>query len=146
MMIGISKVQDVLENYKSAVYEKDAEKLLSAYAADVHIYDCWGNWECKGISSWRENVMQWFNNLREEEILLKVEFNDLTIEENTNVAFVHCAVSYDAYSEKSGEKLRQMTNRFTFGLKNVNESWLITHEHSSLPIDMQTGKGIFNLK
>jgi uncharacterized protein (TIGR02246 family) len=146
MMIGISKVQDVLENYKSAVYEKDAEKFLSAYAADVHIYDCWGNWECKGISSWRENVMMWFNNLREEGNLLKVDFNDLTIEENTNVAFVHCAVSYVAYSEESGEKLRQMTNRFTFGLKNVNESWLITHEHSSLPIDMQTGKGMFNLK
>jgi ketosteroid isomerase-like protein len=146
MMIGISKVQDVLENYKSAVYEKDAEKFLSAYAADVHIYDCWGNWECKDISSWRENVMMWFNNLREEGNLLKVDFNDLTIEENTNVAFVHCAVSYVAYSEESGEKLRQMTNRFTFGLKNVNESWLITHEHSSLPIDMQTGKGMFNLK
>lgn len=146
MMIGISKVQDVLENYKSAVYEKDVEKFLSAYAADVHIYDCWGNWECKGISSWRENVMMWFNNLKEEGNLLKVDFNDLTIEENTNVAFVHCAVSYVAYSEKSGEKLRQMTNRFTFGLKNVNESWLITHEHSSLPIDMQSGKGMFNLK
>lgn len=146
MMIGISKVQDVLENYKSAVYEKDAEKFLSAYAADVHIYDCWGNWECKGISSWRENVMMWFNNLKEEGNLLKVDFNDLTIEENNNVAFVHCAVSYVAYSEKSGEKLRQMTNRFTFGLKNVNESWLITHEHSSLPIDMQSGKGMFNLK
>lgn len=146
MMIGISKVQDVLENYKSAVYEKDVEKFLSAYAADVHIYDCWGNWECKGISSWRENVMMWFNNLKEEGNLLKVDFNDLTIEENTNVAFFHCAVSYVAYSEKSGEKLRQMTNRFTFGLKNVNESWLITHEHSSLPIDMQSGKGMFNLK
>jgi uncharacterized protein (TIGR02246 family) len=146
MMIGISKVQDVLENYKSAVYEKDAEKFLSAYAADVHIYDCWGNWECKGISSWRENVMKWFNGLMEEGNLLKVDFNDLTIEENTNVAFIHCAVSYVAYSEKSGEKLRQMTNRFTFCLKNVNESWLITHEHSSLPIDMQTGKGMFNLK
>ena len=144
MMIGISKVQDVLENYKSAVYEKDVDNFLSAYAADVHIYDCWGNWECKGISSWRENVMMWFNNLREEGNLLKVDFNDLTIEENTNVAFVHCAVSYVAYSQKNGEKLRQMTNRFTFGLKNVNESWLIVHEHSSLPIDMQTGKGMFN--
>lgn len=146
MTIGISTVQDVLENYKSAVYEQDAEKFLSTYAADVHIYDCWGKWECRGISSWRQNVTEWFNGLSEEGDVLKVDFDDLTIEENTNVAFVHCAVSFAAYGEKSGEKRRQMTNRFTFGLRKVNESWLITHEHSSLPIDMKTGKGMFNLK
>ncbi|MFC0237139.1 YybH family protein [Fictibacillus phosphorivorans] len=146
MITGISKVQDVLENYKSAVYEKDVDQFLSTYAADVHIYDCWGNWECKGISSWRENVVMWFNSLSEDGNLLKVDINEVTIEENTSVAFVHCAVSFVAYSEQSGEKLRQMTNRFTFGLKKVNESWVITHEHSSLPIDMNTGKGIFNLR
>jgi hypothetical protein len=59
---------------------------------------------------------------------------------------VHCAVTFAAFRENTEDKLRQMTNRFTFGLKKVNESWLITHEHSSLPIDMQSGKGIFNLK
>ncbi|KZE69156.1 hypothetical protein AWM68_02500 [Fictibacillus phosphorivorans] len=146
MMIGISKVQDVLENYKSAVYEKDAEKFLSIYASDVHIYDCWGKWESKGISSWRENVIKWFTGLSEDGELLKVDFNDLRIEEETNVAFVYCAVTFAAYKGDSGEKLRQITNRFTFGLKKVNESWFITHEHSSLPIDMQTGKGMFELK
>ncbi|WP_137789236.1 nuclear transport factor 2 family protein [Bacillus sp. E(2018)] len=146
MMIGVSSVQDVLENYKSSVYEKDVDQFLSTYAADVHIFDCWGNWECKGISSWRENVVMWFNSLSEDGNVLKVIFDDITIEENTNVAFVHCAVSFVAYSEQSGEKLRQMTNRFTFGLKKINESWVITHEHSSLPIDMHTGKGVFNLR
>jgi hypothetical protein len=39
-----------------------------------------------------------------------------------------------------------MTNRFTFGMKRVNEAWLITHEHSSLPINMQDGKGMFDLR
>ncbi|MGP4081514.1 YybH family protein [Pseudalkalibacillus sp. R45] len=146
MTINISTVLDVLEKYKYGVYEKDVDQFLSIFAPDVHIYDCWGDWESKGISSWRENVVNWFNGLREDGDLLKVDFNDLTIEENTNVAFVHCAVTFAAYREKSGEKLRQMTNRFTFGLKKVNESWLITHQHSSLPINMETGKGIFNLK
>ena len=91
-------------------------------------------------------MTEWFNGLNEDGYLLKVDFKDLTIEENTNVAFVHCAVTFAAFRENTEDKLRQMTNRFTFGLKKVNESWLITHEHSSLPIDMQSGKGIFNLK
>ncbi|WP_429875579.1 nuclear transport factor 2 family protein [Fictibacillus sp. NRS-1165] len=46
----------------------------------------------------------------------------------------------------SEEKLRQITNRFTFGLKKENNSWKIIHQHSSLPISMETGKCISNLK
>lgn len=146
MTEGLFKVQDVLENYKTAIYEKDVEKFLFLYAPEIHIYDCWGNWECKGISSWKENVEVWFNGLSEDGVLLKVDFHDLVVEENTYLAFVHCAVTFAAHQVETGKILRQMTNRFTYGLKKVNGTWLITHEHSSLPINMETGKGIFNLK
>ena len=146
MTEGFFKVQDILENYKTAIHEKDVEKFISMYAPEMHIYDCWGNWESKGISSWKENVVDWFNGLSEDDVLLKVDFNDIAVEENLNLAFIHCAVTFAAHQVESGEKLRQMTNRFTFGLKKVNESWVITHEHSSLPINMETGMGIFNLK
>lgn len=146
MAIGFIKVIDVLENYKSAVYAKDVERFLSAYDSDIHIFDCWGSWESNGISQWRETVIEWFNDLSEEGVLLKVDFNDLVIEESSNIAFVYCAVTFAAQHQNSGEILRQMTNRFTFGLRKENESWTIAHEHSSLPINIETGKGLFNLK
>ncbi|MDP4083126.1 MAG: nuclear transport factor 2 family protein [Bacillota bacterium] len=139
------KVQDVIENYKSAVYEQDVEKFVSTYATNIQVYDCWEDWECKGISKWKEAVNGWFKGLKEEGVQLKVELNDLVIEENAGLAFIHSNVSFIAYNG-SGEKLRQMTNRFTFGLKKQNNSWKIIHQHSSLPINMETGKGIFNLK
>lgn len=138
------KVQDVLENYKIAVYEKDVHKFMSMYTHEMHIYDCWGNWESKGINTWKESVEEWFSGLIEEGVLLKVDFNDLVVEESMDIAFVHCAVTFAAYSEESGEKLREVTNRFTFGLKKVNGKWGIAHEHSSLPIDMETGKGMYH--
>lgn len=140
-----TEVQDVLENYQRAVLERDVEGFISAYASDVHIYDSWKDWECVGLSQWKESVNSWFNGLREEGVLLKTDFNDVVVQENSSLAFVHCAVTFAAHNE-SGEKLRQMTNRFTFGLRRENESWTITHQHSSLPISMETGKGIFNLK
>ncbi|WP_029198068.1 YybH family protein [Paenibacillus alginolyticus] len=145
MSFGFNKVQDVLENYKSAIYEKDVERFVSTFASDIHIYDCWENWECIGISQWKEIVKEWFNGLSEEGVLLKTDIDDVVVVENSNLAFVHCAVTFAAYNE-SREKLRQMTNRFTFCLRKENESWTITHTHSSLPISMETGKGIFNLK
>jgi len=146
MSQGFITIQDVLENYQTAILEKDVEKFLSMYTSEIHIFDCWGNWECKGISSWRGNVEDWFNGLNEEGVLLKVEFTDLVIEENSNLAFVRCAVTFAACQEDSGEKLRQMRNRFTFGLRKTNDTWAIAHEHSSLPIDLETGKGIFDSK
>ncbi|CAG9609436.1 YybH family protein [Pseudoneobacillus rhizosphaerae] len=146
MTKGFNKIQEVLENYKSAIYEKDVERFLSSYSTDIHIYDCWQNWESIGVSVWKDSVTGWFNGLSEESVLLKVDFNDLVITENMDIAFVHCVVTFAAHNEETGEKLRQITNRFTFCLGKENESWKITHEHSSLPIDMETGKGIFNLK
>ncbi|MDM5197219.1 MULTISPECIES: YybH family protein [Fictibacillus] len=146
MTVSMSVVQDVLDNYKSAVYEKDVERFLSSYDPDVHIYDCWGKWESRGIAPWKESVTEWFNGLAADGVYLNVDFNDLVVEENSNLAFIHCAVTFAAHQEESGEKLRQITNRFTFGLRKEKDSWLITHEHSSLPIDMNTGKGMFNLK
>ena len=144
MSLHYPEVQDVLEIYKSSVYEKDVEKFLSIYANDILIYDCWSNWECRGISHWRSEVEEWFNGLIADGVSLTVDFNDLVIEENMNLAFVYCSLTFHAHNVESGEKLRHLTNRFTFGLKKVNDSWIITHEHSSIPLNKDTGEGIFN--
>jgi ketosteroid isomerase-like protein len=145
MKFGLNTIQKVLENYKSAIYEKDVERFVSTFSHNIHIYDSWEEWECVCISQWKEIVKEWFNGLSEEGVLLQTDFADLVIEENSNLAFVHCAVTFAAHN-KSGKKLRQMTNRFTIGLRKEKESWTITHSHSSLPISLETGKGLFNLK
>lgn len=138
--------KDVLEVYKTAVYEQDVEKFLSIHAENVHIYDCWGNWECRGISEWRKNVIEWFTGLNAEGEILKVLFHEVKMEESETVSFVHCEVVFAAYTKESEEKLRQIANRFTFCLKTIEGSWVIAHQHSSLPIDMNTGKGMFHLR
>lgn len=146
MAKNFSEVHQVLETYKTAAYEKDIEKFLSLYAPEIHIYDCWGNWESKGIHSWKANVSEWFNGLRQEKVLLEVTFDDVVIEKTSTLAFVHCAVTFTGSQEESGVQLHQTTNRFTYALKKIDDSWAIAHEHSSLPIDMESGKGIFDLK
>ncbi|WP_201715637.1 YybH family protein [Rossellomorea arthrocnemi] len=139
-------VQHILDEYKNAIHERDVERFLSIYDPGVHIYDCWGNWECQGIAAWQENVTEWFIGLKADGEILNVDFQDVVIEETTNLAFVRCAVTFAAHNESSGEKLRQLTNRFTFCMKNVEDTCLIVHEHSSLPISMEDGKGMFGLR
>ncbi|WP_079508878.1 YybH family protein [Mesobacillus jeotgali] len=140
-----TSVYDILDNYKTAIYEKDVRKFISTYHSDIHVFDCWNSWECIGINQWQIMVEEWFKGLSEEDVLLKVDFYNLVIEESSNLAFVHCAVKFSAHNQ-SDDKLRQTSNRFTFCLKKVNEFWTIIHEHSSLPINIETGKGLFNYK
>ena len=146
MSQSFSTVQEVLVNYKTSIFEKDVEKFLRSYSENIHLYDCWGKWECNGLGAWRKSVESWFQGLLEEGVDLKVTFSDMSIEESESVAFAKCTITFAAYAQEPSEKLRQMTNRFTFGLCKMNESWQIVHEHSSLPIDLDTGKGMFHLK
>ncbi|RLQ92807.1 nuclear transport factor 2 family protein [Planomicrobium sp. Y74] len=146
MTQNFSDVHDFLESYRSAIQEKDVEKFLSLYASEIHVYDCWETWEIKGIPSWKANVFEWFSALREENVLLEVTFNDVVIEKTSTLAFIYCMVTYTGYQEGTGVQLHQTTNRFTYGLKKVLDSWAIVHEHSSMPIDFETEKGIFDLK
>lgn len=145
MITYFPEVQDVIENYQSAVLEQDVEKFVSLYATNLHIYDCWADWECRSFSKWEEGTKKWFEGLKEEGVQLKVEMKDTVIEVDSSIAFIYSNVSFIAYNE-AGEKLRQMTNRFTFGLKKEKDSWKIIHQHSSLPISMETGKGMFDLR
>ena len=146
MKQSFSTVQEVLENYKTSVSERDVEKFLRSYSEKIDLYDCWTKWECNGLKEWRKSVESWFQELSEEGLNLKVTFSDMSIEEGESVAFAKCAITYAAYVQSSSEIVRQITNRFTFGLCKVDESWQIVHEHSSLPIDPATGKGMFHLK
>ena len=143
MEFHFKQVQGLLDNYMSAIDEQDVERFLASYASDIHLYDSWDEWECNGISTWRANVQEWFNGLKEEGVALHIEFKDLVVEEGQELAFARCAITFAAKNAVSGEELRQVTNRFTFCLRKANDSWLIIHEHSSLPIEGETGKGIF---
>lgn len=56
---------------------------------------------------------------------------------------VSAAATYTAFSANH-EKLRSLVNRMTMVLELHGPEWLIVHEHSSLPLDMNTGQGIFD--
>lgn len=136
-----STVNDVLNNYVAAVYEKDVEKFLAGYARNVHIYDAWNSWESNGIDEWKAAVTEWFNGL-EEDMLLRVELYNDSRKENEELAYVQGTVSFAAV-DTEGKELRKMNNRFSFMMEKSAGSWRITHEHSSLPINTENDKAIF---
>lgn len=134
-------VTHALEAYAAAVYAKDVEAFTSLYADDVHVFDSWGQWQYSGIGEWREMAAGWFSSLGAERV--DVEFHDVRSAIGEDVAFAHAAVTFAGVSAQ-GERQRSVTNRLTLNLVKKDGGWKIAHEHSSLPIDMESGKGIFS--
>lgn len=133
-------VEQALDAYAAAVYAKDVESFTALYDDNVHVYDSWSQWEHSGIDVWRTMAGEWFGSLGDERVA--VEFADVRSVVGDQVAFGHAAITFTGISA-AGERLRSVTNRLPLGLAKHNGGWKIIHEHASLPIDLETGKGIF---
>ncbi|RAX48362.1 DUF4440 domain-containing protein [Arthrobacter sp. AQ5-05] len=107
---------------------------------DVHVYDASGKFEFVGAGTWRAMAADWFGSRGAEAV--RVDFSDVRVLAGEKVAMLSAAATFTAFSA-DGRKLRSLTNRMTMGLELRDSRWLVVHEHSSLPVDMETGRGIF---
>jgi ketosteroid isomerase-like protein len=129
----MSDIQDLLTRYATAAREKDVEGLAAIYHEDVRVFDAWGTFEHRGLSSWRPSIEGWLGSLADETVA--VTFED--VEERGPLASMF--VRYAGVSA-AGEELRAMTNRMTW----VVEDGKVVHEHSSSPASFETGKVILS--
>ncbi|HET7349724.1 MAG TPA: SgcJ/EcaC family oxidoreductase [Marmoricola sp.] len=128
------EIRDVLDAYAATVHARDVDGHVGLYDDDVHLFDAWEEFEARGKEALRAATEQWFGSLGEERV--RVTFDDAIVVADGDVGFVHAAVVFAAETA-SGERVRAMRNRFTFGLRRDGR-WRIVHQHSSLPISMVT--------
>lgn len=134
-----SEVRALLDTYAAAVYGKDVDALAGLYAEDAHVFDAWMEFEATGAASQRAMATGWFESLGESRV--PVDLEDVVIAVDGAVAWAHAAVTF-GNEAPDGQRQREQTNRFTFGLHNADGAWKIAHQHSSLPVDFMTGTAI----
>ncbi len=132
-------VSRALEAYGAAVYAKDVEAFVAIYDWDVRVFDMWGEWSYDGLASWRGMAKGWFDSLGDERVV--VEFEDVRIAAEGEMAIVHAYVVYKGVSAE-GAELRAMQNRLTWALRRRDGDWKVVHEHTSAPADFETSKVI----
>jgi uncharacterized protein (TIGR02246 family) len=133
----VSEVGALLEEYRDAVHAKDVDRFVAIFADDVRVFDMWGTWSHDGIDSWREMAEGWFGSLGDE--LVRVEFDDVQTTVGDDTAVLSAFLTFAGISA-DGEELRSMNNRLTWGLRKVDGTWKVVHEHTSAPVEMSTGK------
>jgi uncharacterized protein (TIGR02246 family) len=132
-------VTQVLHTYRDAVLAKDVDGLVALYDSDVRIFDMWGEWSYAGSEAWRGVVDGWFGSLGTDRVA--VEVDDVQTVAADGLVVVHAFVTYRGLSA-AGDEQRALTNRMTLVLGRRDGEWKIVHEHTSAPVDADTGKVI----
>ena len=135
-------ISEVMDNLAEAVRSKDADRLIANYADDVVAFDVVNPLQYIGADAVKERAEQWLATF--EDGLVGYEVGDLRIFAGDDTAFCHC-LNHVYAMRKDGVKL-DMWWRATVCLRKMNGKWLITHIHSSVPFDMETGKASLDLK
>ena len=132
-------VRALLSIYSESALAKDVDRFMTMYATDVRVFDLWGSWELAGVAPWRDQIAEWFGSLGDERTI--ADFDSIEVSVGGDLATLTAMVDYSAESP-SGERVRQMTNRLTWVLARTDGTWQVTHEHTSAPADVDTGKVI----
>lgn len=135
------KIRQMIDEWVSAVKDKDVDRLLTLYAPDVVVYDVPAPLQHKGADAHRQNFEKWFADMPG---LTTSAIRDLRIVAGENIAFAHC-LNHISNAPPDGKTPVDNWVRVTMCFEKLGTEWKVTHEHISMPID-DAGRGATNLK
>jgi len=134
------QIRQLLDDYIKAFRSRDLDAIMSFYAPEMVSYDIVPPLQDVGKQLYRK---VWENAFGKFQGPVDVEIRDLTITTGDDVAFSHTL--YRIATKMNGEKV-DYWERLTFGLRKIESTWLITHVHVSVPVDLKGGQAVRNLK
>jgi ketosteroid isomerase-like protein len=120
---------------------KDLEVLKQLYTPDVVSFDVEPPLQHVGIAAKLENwakVFLFFESVN-------YEVRDLTFSVGGDVAFGHAFARLSG-TLKNGAATSGMWVRVTYGMRKIDNTWLIAHDQVSVPFDISSGKGVVDLE
>ena len=135
------KIRQMIDEWVSAVKDKDVDRLMTLYAPDVVVYDVPAPLQQKGADAHRQNFETWFASMPG---LTTSAIRDLRIVAGEQIAFAHC-LNHISNAPPDGKTTVDNWVRVTVCFERRDGEWKVTHEHLSMPID-ETGRGATNLK
>lgn len=139
--IDIAQIRRQIDDRVKAVRAKDIKGAMSNYAADVVSFDVVNPLQCVGLEAIRERLEGWFSSFRGP---IGYEMRDLSIAASNDAAFCH-SLNRVTGTRTDGCKL-DMWWRATVCYCKTDGKWLVTHAHSSVPFDVESGQASLDLK
>jgi ketosteroid isomerase-like protein len=134
-------IKRAIEGYVEALRAKDLDGVMSIYAPEIVTFDVVPPLHYVGADAMRK---------RWEEVISSVpgpvgyEVADLSITVGDEVAFTH-SFNRTSATLPTGQQIGTWV-RWTACWRKIGGQWLLMHDQISVPVDLQTGKAVLDLK
>jgi ketosteroid isomerase-like protein len=139
--IDEAKIRHCIDKLVDGLQGKDLDSLRRLYATDIVSFDVEPPLQHVGIEAKLKNWEPVFTSFE----TVTYEVRDLTLTVGDDVAFGH-AFGRLGGTLKDGTAVGGMWVRVTYCLRKIDGAWLITHDQVSVPLDIQSGKGVVDLQ
>jgi ketosteroid isomerase-like protein len=134
-----SEIRALLDSRSEAVRIKDIDRLMSFYSPDIVYFDVVPGLQYTGSAALRPRFLEWFDGFKS----FNQEIRDLNILASGDIAVAYMLVRASV-TLKNGREVGYWV-RTTSCCQRSNHSWLVTHEHVSLPVDFESGSAAMDL-
>jgi ketosteroid isomerase-like protein len=134
-----SEISALLDSRSEAVRIKDIDRLMSFYSPDIVLFDVVPGLQYTGSAALRPRVLEWFDGFRS----FDQEVRDLNILASADIAVAYMLVRAGV-TLKTGREVGYWV-RATSCCQRSNHRWLVTHEHVSLPVDLESRSAAMDL-
>ncbi|MFL5666578.1 MAG: YybH family protein [Ktedonobacteraceae bacterium] len=136
-----AQIRALIEARVKAVRAKDVSGAMASITPDMLSFDVVNPLYYRGSDAERKRAQEWFSSFQGP---IGYEIRDLFISTGDDVAFSHCLNRYSGTTIDGGEL--GMWVRATTCYRKIDGKWMITHEHQSVPFDVESGKASLDLK
>ena len=136
-----AEIKGVIEGWVEALRARDIDGVMSIYAPDLVSFDITPPLHCMGADAYRKRWEEAFSSFPGP---IDYEIADLDITVGDDVAFTH-SLNRISGTLHNGQKT-DLWLRWTACLRKINGKWLIVHHQNSVPVDLETGRAVLDLK
>jgi ketosteroid isomerase-like protein len=136
-----AEIRQLVEHRSAAIRSRDFERSTSMMAADYLLFDVVDPLQSKGAGAARNRAKEWFATFQGP---IGYEIQGLQISAANGVGFSH-GLNHVSGTKLDGNRL-DMWWRATVCYRKLDGRWQITHEHNSVPFNVNDGKASLNLE
>ena len=135
-------IRKLLDNWAKAFHDKDVNAIMAMYkpGRELVAYDIVPPLRYVGYSAYKRDYNEF---LAEYKGPIDVTFRHMVIVAGDTVAYAHGLERISGVLQ--GGQKSDMWVRFTSCFRKINGKWLDTHDHVSVPVDLNHGKAMVDL-
>ena len=132
-----AQIRALADSFAAGVRAKDLDAIMKVYVADqtLFVFDVVPPRQYVGAAAYRKDWEEFLNDIDGP---VNFEITDLAVVAEGNLGYSH-SIQHVSGKNKKGEVL-DLTVRVTDAYRKIDGHWLVTMEHVSVPVNLDTGE------